>query len=128
MASAVLDSSAVLALLRNEPGWEKVAGVIGAAIISTVNVQEVWKVLLMSGVPPEIAREMVDELKLDVRPHDLAAAWDASNLARQTARHGSGLGDRTCLALAIAVGAPAYTADREWNKLEIDGLRVQAIR
>lgn len=43
MTSAVLNASAVLALVRDEPGAAKVAFYIGRAVISAVNLQEVIK-------------------------------------------------------------------------------------
>ena len=45
MARAVLDASAVIALLRDEPGADRVAVYAGDALISTVNLQEVIKAL-----------------------------------------------------------------------------------
>lgn len=80
MAGVVLDASALLALLRDEPGADEVARVLDKAIISAVNLQEVWKELLASGVPPDVAREMIDELRLTVRPHDASAAWASAQL------------------------------------------------
>jgi ribonuclease VapC len=40
---------------------------------------------------------------------------------------GLSLGDRACLALALALGAPVYTSDKSWKKLNL-GLRIQVIR
>jgi ribonuclease VapC len=37
------------------------------------------------------------------------------------------LGDRACLALALARGLPAYTAERSWAKLEL-GIDIRLIR
>ena len=36
--------------------------------------------VLASGVPPYVAREMIDELKLTVIPHDASAAWASAQL------------------------------------------------
>ena len=55
MASVVFDASAVLALLRNEPGADVVAQYIGDGLISAVNFQEVLKGLLRRGVPMDEA-------------------------------------------------------------------------
>jgi hypothetical protein len=63
MASVVFDSYAILALLRDEPGAEVVAGYIDDGLISAVNLQEVIKALLLR--PSFILR-----LK------NLAAAWE----------------------------------------------------
>jgi ribonuclease VapC len=128
MAVVVLDASAILALLRNEPGADIVEGVIGAGVISAVNLHEVWKELLSSGIPAEIAREIADELRFEVRAHDSEAAWRAAQLHEATRSAGSGLGDRACMALAISEGVPALTADKAWKKVKVEGLTVELIR
>ena len=53
MAGVVLDASAVLALIRAEPGSDRVEELIGQGIISAVNLQEVIKELLVSGLALE---------------------------------------------------------------------------
>ena len=128
MTSAVLDASAVLALIRDEPGGNKVAEYVGRAAISAVNLQEVVKELLVSGLDEPVIRELLDELRLDVRSHDAGAAYAAAALHEQTKRFGRGLGDRSCLALALSLGVPVLTTDSEWRKVKVDGLRVEHLR
>lgn len=128
MTSVVMDASAVLALVRDEPGADKVAPYVGRAAISAVNLQEVIKELLLSGLDASTIRELLDELRLDVRPHDVEAAYAAAGLHAQTKEFGRGLGDRSCLALALQLGVPALTADREWKKVKVRGLKVEHIR
>jgi PIN domain nuclease of toxin-antitoxin system len=128
MTSVVLDASAVLALVRDEPGADKVAPHVGRAAISAVNLQEVVKELLLSGLDEATTRELLDELRLDVRSHDASAAYAAAGLHAQTRQYGRGLGDRSCLALAIQIGVPALTADREWKKVKVKNLKLEHIR
>ncbi|WP_242098545.1 type II toxin-antitoxin system VapC family toxin [Sphingomonas sp. CROZ-RG-20F-R02-07] len=128
MTSVVLDASAVLALVRDEPGADTVAPHVGRAAISAVNLQEVIKELLLSGLDEATTRELLDELRLDVRAHDVGAAYAAAGLHAQTRQYGRGLGDRSCLALAMQLGAPALTADREWKKVRVKNLKVEHIR
>lgn len=128
MTSVVLDASAVLALVRDEPGGDKVGSHVGRAAISAVNLQEVIKELLLSGLDATTVRELLDELRLDVRAHDVDAAYAAAGLHSQTREYGRGLGDRSCLALAMQLGVPALTADREWKKVKVKGLQVEHIR
>jgi ribonuclease VapC len=128
MTSVVMDASAVLALVRDEPGADKVIPHVGRAAISAVNLQEVIKELLLSGLEAATIREVLDELRLDVRPHDVEAAYSAAGLHAQTKEFGRGLGDRSCLALAILLGVPALTADREWKKVKVKGLKMEHIR
>ncbi len=128
MTSVVLDASAVLALVRDEPGADKVAPHVGRAAISAINLQEVIRELLLSGLDETTARELLDELRLDVRAHDVDAAYAAAALHMQTRQYGRGLGDRSCLALAVQLGVPALTADREWKKVRVKNLKVEHIR
>ena len=128
MTSVVLDASAVLALVRDEAGADKVSPHAGRAAISAVNLQEVIKELLLSGLDQPTIRELLDELRLDVRSHDSEAAYAAAGLHAQTREFGRGLGDRSCLALAMQLSVPALTADREWKKVKVKGLKVEHIR
>jgi len=128
VTSVVMDASAVLALVRDEPGADKVTPHVGRAAISAVNLQEVIKELLLSALDAATIREILDELRLDVRPHDTEAAYAAAGLHLQTKEFGRGLGDRSCLALAIGLGVPALTADREWKKVKVKGLKLEHIR
>ena len=128
MASAVFDASALLALLRDEPGAAVVERHIGDGMISAVNVQEVIKELLRRGIPMEVALDLLDALHLDVRPHGRDDAVAAAALYPATRHHGSGLGDRSCMALAIAEGLPALTADQAWARIDAAGLAVRLIR
>jgi PIN domain nuclease of toxin-antitoxin system len=124
MASAVLDASAIIALLRDEPGADIVAASMGDALISAFTLQEVIKAMLVRGFAPDIVREMIDALSLEIKPHDADDAWAAALLWDATKAKGSGLGDRTCMALAISQGVPAITTDKAWQELAIPGLTV----
>lgn len=128
MASVVFDASAILGLLRNEPGAETVARHIGDGLISAVNFQEVIKELIRRGIAMETAVEILDALHLDVRPHGRDDAIAAAALYPVTRQHGSGLGDRSCIALAIAEKLPALTSDQAWVSIGVAGLKLQLIR
>jgi ribonuclease VapC len=97
-------------------------------MISAVNLQETIKILLNDGASVELAREALEALNLDLRPHGAEDAWEAAELYRATKTKGSGLGDRTCMALAIKEGLPAITTDKAWAELEIAGLEVLLAR
>ena len=114
----------MIALLRNEPGAELIAPYVGDALISTVTLQEVVKALLVRGFTPELARAMIEALHLEPRAHTVVDAYAAAELYQATKAQGRGLGDRTCMALAIAAGLPAITTDRQWSALAIPGLDV----
>ena len=128
MSDVVLDASAVLTLLRDEPGGDVVAGYIGRAAISAVNLQEVVKEMVREGAALEAIRPVLDELGFDVRDHDADGAYAAAALYEQTKQYGRGLGDRTCMALGLTMGVPVLTTDREWRNVEVKGLTIEQVR
>jgi predicted nucleic acid-binding protein len=58
-------------------------------------------------------------LELEVIPFDVAQAMVAGKLRSRIRSLGLSLGDRACLALAMARGLPAVTMDRGWAALDI---------
>lgn len=124
----VFDTSAVIALLRNEAGADKVAAWVGQAAMSAVNLQELVKSLASRGLALPVIEEIVSDLRLEIHDHDRAAAFAAAALVQATKEHGSGLGDRSCMALAIQLGVPVLTADKAWAKVRVEGLRVETVR
>ncbi|MGO9959663.1 MAG: twitching motility protein PilT [Solirubrobacteraceae bacterium] len=65
--------------------------------------------------------------QLAVEPFTDADALAAAALFPKTTTKGLSLGDRSCLALAQRLGAPALTAEHVWAELELD-IEVQLIR
>lgn len=128
MVRVVLDASAVIALLRCEAGADMIATHLGSALMSAVNLQEVIKALLLRGITLSAARKIIDNLHLDIRNHDVDAAYAAAILTAPTSKYGSGIGDRSCMALAIAEGLQVITTDRDWAKLVVPGLKVKLAR
>ena len=127
MSRVVLDSSALLAVVNNEPGFEIVAETIGEAIISAVNHAEVVTKLVDRLGSLEIARKALGFADVEVLDFDRGLAEDAGALVRQTSVSGLSLGDRACLALAAREGAPVLTSDRTWSGVNI-GVEVRLIR
>jgi ribonuclease VapC len=128
MTRVVLDASAILALLNQEPGSERMTSeLLTDAVCSTVNLAEVHTKLVSIGADPAEAwedacspiREAVDFTEEHARV--------AGGLVTQTRALGLSLGDRACLALGIALNAPIYTADKSWVKLKL-GVKIQPIR
>jgi PIN domain nuclease of toxin-antitoxin system len=127
VSEIVLDASALIAVLREEPGAVAVEAVLDDAAISTVNLSEVQAKLVERGAPAEIAWSWLVDLDLDVIDFDAPQARVAGDLRALTRSHGLSLAVRACLALARVLGAPAMTADRAWSGLEI-GIEIRAIR
>ena len=123
----VYDSSAVLAILLDEPGARRAAETLDHGVLSAVNASEVVARLIDQGAKDDDARGALQGLDLAIRPFDESLAVAAGLLRRSTRRHGLSLGDRACLALALRERAPVLTADRAWTALELD-VEVELIR
>jgi len=123
----VLDASAVLALLNQETGKERVEAVLADSCVGAVNYCEVLGKLIDAGLPEEDARESVEMLNVEVVDFDVDLARLAAVLRQRTKKLGLSLGDRSCLALALARRNTAVTAERVWAKLKI-GVKIELIR
>ena len=123
----VLDASALLAFLHQEPGADIVEHVLDGSVISTVNWLEVSRKSLEWGRPVGLLRVGLAELGLDIAPFTVEDAETAAEMYQATRSSGLSLGDRACLALARRLGLPALTADRRWIDVQA-GVRVQLIR
>ena len=122
-----LDASALLALLFAEPGHEQVAAVIDDCCLSSVNLAEVASRFARDGHDPVAAVSQIADSGIEIVPFLADDAAMTAMLDPPTRRAGLSLGDRACLALALARGIPAMTADRAWARLDLD-IEVQLIR
>lgn len=130
MSAWVLDASALLAYLWQEPGHETVAQRIerSTVMMSSVNLSEVLSRAANEGMSPSAMAAMQAALPFEIIPFDRAQAQTAASLRPPTKALGLSLGDRACLALAIERQAVALTADRVWQELEMEGLAVELLR
>ena len=123
----VVDASAVLAVLLDEPQAERVRPLLTHSAIGAVNLSEVVAKLQERGMPDEAIDRALGHLDLAVVPFDSVHAMAAGKLRASTRSLGLSLGDRACLALAMACGVPAVTTDRGWATLDI-GAEVMVAR
>jgi ribonuclease VapC len=114
MASAVLDSSAVLAVLNAEPGADVVIATLDDALLSTVNYAEVVTKIVERGGTYKEAEAALQLITATVVDFDIALAQRTGALRAETLKRGLSLGDRACLSLAEREGVPAITGDRNW--------------
>jgi len=112
--SAVLDASAVLAFVQDEPGADVVERALGPdAAISAANWSEVAQKVRGAGRDWDLARALLMSYEIAVEP----VTVDDAEWAARHWRPGMGLSlaDRLCLALADRIGAEALTADGSWG-------------
>lgn len=127
VSEVVLDASAVLAVLRREPGADAVKSVLGRSVISTVNLAEVVAKGVERGTSVEAVTAVLADLPLRVEPFTEEDARMSGALRAQTMRAGLSLGDRCCLALGLRTGLPVWTTEQRWPDLDI-GIKIKVIR
>jgi ribonuclease VapC len=123
----VLDASVVLAHINGEPGADAIGQLAEDALISAVNLAEVYTKLAEHGLSTTDARLIIDRYAFEIVPFDEALARQTGAMRSTTRRLGLSLGDRACLALAQREALPALTADRSWSKLNL-GVDVRIVR
>jgi PIN domain nuclease of toxin-antitoxin system len=129
VSRAVVDASAVIALLLGERGAERVEALIAECALAAVNQTEIVGYLARNGAPEAAIREMLDGLRLDIVPFDAELAIAAGLLLPLTRSAGLSLGDRACLALAHRLGVKAITTDRSWSRVaSAVGIEIELIR
>lgn len=127
MTDYVLDASAVLAVIQEEPGAERIEAHLDTGCISAVNLAEIVGKLHDRGLGDNEIDELIALLDLDTRILDREGAVFMGKLRQSTKVAGLSLGDRACLALAHSLGATAITMDRAWKDLEI-GVAIEVAR
>lgn len=123
----LLDASAALALIFQEPGADYVAAVLGEARISSVNLAEVVAKQYDRDVSSRYIALNLAALEVEVVPFDRRMALRAGELRSVTREFGLSLGDRSCLATAEVLDLTVLTADRAWLELDL-GIRTELIR
>jgi PIN domain nuclease of toxin-antitoxin system len=125
-SEVLLDASAALADIYGEPGRELVRAHAGRSAMSAVNFAEVISKVRRLGVPEAQTEFLAEQLGFEVLDADKRRAAEAGAL-HSPHRSGVSLADRFCLALALELGLPVLTTDRQWASLDL-GVEVRLIR
>jgi PIN domain nuclease of toxin-antitoxin system len=113
----LLDASALLALIHNEPGAEQVLAIIDDCEIHAVNLAEVMRKLVSVGKTVEEVIAYIEALNLDVIENlSVPQVRKLAELTPQAKRLGLSLGDCVCLTIAAWMGMTAVTTDRCWSE------------
>lgn len=131
---AVLDASALLAHINEEPGASVVREAMASGVaISIINWIEVLSKLAEEGGDPELASAEITAARLvntaiKIEPVTPDDAIEVARLRPLTRGKGLSLADRACLALGKRLSVPVLTADREWTALRDLDAAVRLIR
>jgi ribonuclease VapC len=124
----VLDSTALIALVTKEPGFERVQELLERSTINAVNLTETIHKLVQKGSPHRLVERKLQGLQLNVIAWSESLAYHSAEFANLGKSHGFSLGDRACLALAKQLHATAVTADQVWRQVPGLGVAVLMFR
>jgi ribonuclease VapC len=125
----VFDSSAILAVLRNERGAGLVIENLDYSVISAVNLGEVVQVQMRDGHSRAEVEISFNQLNVPVAVVDADLALSAAEMRAKALAKGMSQADCICLALAKRESIPALTGDRKWLKIaDAIGVEVRLIR
>lgn len=120
MTKIVFDSSALIALLAKEKGYELVKNHMRDAIISTVNIAEVYKYCIETQkIPLNETRKIIKLLGIKIIDFDDDQAAINADLVSKTKKYGLSLGDRACIALAVIRNHSIITCDKIWQEVDM---------
>ncbi len=123
--SVLLDASAVLAWLQQEPGGAEIKRLLDGGLITAANWSEVLQKVGQHGGDPDEVSLLLRALGLEVI--DVTRA-DGERAAQLWIRSNPlSLADRLCLAVAHRLELPAVTAESRWVQSD-SGVEVQVKR
>jgi PIN domain nuclease of toxin-antitoxin system len=126
----LLDSSALLAALKGEPGADHVAVALATdtVALSAANLAETLTILTVrGGLTHEEAKDAIQELGMKILNVTEEIATHSAEIAARCPRSGLSLGDRLCIATGALHKCRVLSADQAWFALSL-GPDIETIR
>lgn len=127
MSNAVLDASAILAVLQRERGHALVMPHLKGGVISAVNYSEVLKKIIENGGELAKTRLILASFTLVIVPFDESQAAQSAELWPVAKPLGWSFADRACIALGLARKTQVLTADTRLADADLP-VKVKVIR
>ena len=117
----VFDSSALIMLFAKEPGYESVRQHMKYAIISSVNIAEVYKYCIeVQNLTEDDCKNLIKLSGIKIIDFCEEQALITAKIIKETKPYGLSLGDRGCIALAMFKNYSVLTCDMIWQKVDLD--------
>lgn len=124
----IVDASALIAMIQDEPGADRVESVIHECSNSSVNWSEVVQKLIKYAPLAAEIRADLEAIGLRIVPFTAEQAEACAALWEPCRSFGISLADRVCLQLGQLTGELILTADRGWERLQLPDIRWEQIR
>lgn len=117
----IIDTSALIQFFQKEEGWEKVQDVITEdCYISIINLTEFFTWIVRNNMSLSDVEEVVKLIGIKIVKYEYQQVLEVAKIYHKCKHYGLSLGDRACLALGLTKKINIVTADRVWQKLNLD--------
>lgn len=120
MTECVIDASALIAILRKEPGHEQFQVHFLDACISAINFAECISDALRVDGSLEKLDSLFERMRTPIEPFTKSQARTAGFIHARSRKEKLSYADCACLALALDKGLPIITKDSVWQKLDLE--------